>query len=87
MMLNLVPDVETFRTALRVIRLWAKRELSFDILRSELTRRSRDIWKRHGVSRWCGLGTAHCENVSILPDCRSCACCVEVLSSDVPMVS
>lgn len=28
MILNLVPNVATFRTALRTIRLWAKRELT-----------------------------------------------------------
>jgi hypothetical protein len=53
MILNLVPNVATFRTTLRAIRLWAK---SMSTTEFELMGRKRNLFKRPGFPWWCSMG-------------------------------
>jgi hypothetical protein len=67
MILNLVPDVATFRTALRTIRLWARSGSAFEGWKHTNEGRSRDIRECFRVSWWCSMGTSYSSDMSIIP--------------------
>lgn len=89
MILNLVPDVATYRTALRTIRLWAKSEpLTGAVVIPLLTQtRKRDLRQRLWLPGRCCVGVDDCADMSAVSDRGTGNCRFEVLPHLLSMVS
>lgn len=84
MILNLVPNVATFRTTLRAIRLWAKSKSRHE---SELMSRKGNLLQRPRFPWWCSMGNVDGSHLSIIPNSCSCYDSGQILSNLLSMVS
>lgn len=71
--LRLVPNILTFRTANRCIKIWAKsKKNSFN------NTRSCNLFQRNGFSWWCRLGNDGGQSLSTLSKCYCISNCSKV---------
>jgi hypothetical protein len=79
--LSLVPQVKSFRQALRAIKLWAQRKHSVSVRSRFCTNcaaRSRYLLEHHGLPRWSRVGYDGSSCMSTLPHGNRCRDCLKV---------